>query len=219
MICAMPSTGTTQRRRSGARVESGAVTCGADAWNARIVPQRRPASGKSSRFGARIAAMLESALPCATLAVLASPVALAACAATGSGGPVLPGLVNAPPPPMAAEDTLPLGVVWSWQSTQMSDGARHRARGPERYTLEFRPGGTVQRARRLQSRQRELRAQRQYARHRSDRADEDGLPADTRDADFLKGLGAVSGHLIRGNDLVLTLKVDSGSMRFTSSRP
>ncbi len=44
-------------------------------------------------------------------------------------------------------------------------------------------------------------------------------PSDSRDADFLKGLGNVSGHLIRGNDLVLTLKVDSGSMQFTSSRP
>jgi hypothetical protein len=44
-------------------------------------------------------------------------------------------------------------------------------------------------------------------------------PSDTRDTEFLNGLGAVSGHLIRGNDLVLTLKVDSGSMQFTSSRP
>jgi hypothetical protein len=60
-----------------------------------------------------------------------------------SGGPVLPGLVNAPPPPIAGEDSLPLGVVWSWQMTRMSDGAVIVPDGRERYTVEFRPGGTV----------------------------------------------------------------------------
>ena len=77
------------------------------------------------------------------LFTLILPAALAACAATGAGGPVLPGLVNAPPPPMAAEDTLPIGVVWSWQATRMTDGVVIVPEGHERYTLEFRPGGTV----------------------------------------------------------------------------
>jgi hypothetical protein len=31
--------------------------------------------------------------------------------------------------------------VWSWQGTQMSDGARIVPDAPERYTLEFQPGG------------------------------------------------------------------------------
>jgi len=144
---------------------------------------------------------------------------LAACAATGSGGPVLPGLVNAPPPPMAAEDSLPLGVVWSWQMTQMSDGAVIVPDGRDRYTLEFRPGGTVS------VRADCNRGSATYVRSGSTLGigpvalTRMACAADTRDAEFLKGLGAVSGHLIRGNDLVLTFKVDSGSMQFTSSRP
>jgi len=144
---------------------------------------------------------------------------LAACAATGSGGPVLPGLVNAPPPPMAAEDSLPLGVVWSWQMTQMSDGAVIVPDGRERYTLEFRPGGTVS------VRADCNRGSATYVRSGSTLGigpvalTRMACAADTRDAEFLKGLGAVSGHLIRGNDLVLTFKVDSGSMQFTSLRP
>jgi heat shock protein HslJ len=152
-------------------------------------------------------------------AALALSLALAACGATGTGGPVLPGLINAPPPPMAAEDTLPLGVVWSWQSTQMSDGVLVVPDGRERYTIEFQPGGTVR------VRADCNRGSASYVRNGSTLGigrialTRMACPSDTRDAEFLKGLGAVSGHLIRGNDLVLTLEVDSGSMRFTSSRP
>jgi len=152
-------------------------------------------------------------------AVLALPFVLAACAASGTGGPLLPGLVNAPPPPIAAEDTLPIGVVWSWQSTQMSDGALVVPEGRDRYTLEFHPGGTVR------VRADCNRGNASYRRNGNSLGigpvalTKMACPSDTRAADFLKGLAAVSGHLIRGNDLVLTLKVDSGSMRFTSSRP
>ena len=120
---------------------------------------------------------------------------------------------------MAAEDSLPLGVVWSWQMTQMSDGAVIVPDGRERYTLEFRPGGTVS------VRADCNRGSATYVRSGSTLGigpvalTRMACAADTRDAEFLKGLGAVSGHLIRGNDLVLTFKVDSGSMQFTSSRP
>ena len=144
------------------------------------------------------------------------PFALAACAATGTGGPVLPGLVNAPPPPIAAEDSLPLGVVWSWQSTQMSDGALVVPDGRERYTLLFQPGGTVRVRADCNS------GSGSYVRSGNTLAmgpvalTRMACPADSRDAEFLRGLSAVSGHLIRGNDLVLTLKADSGSMRFVS---
>jgi heat shock protein HslJ len=153
------------------------------------------------------------------LVTLMLPAVLAACAATGAGGPVLPGLVNAPPPPMAAEDTLPIGVVWFWQATRTSDGAVIVPEGHERYTLEFRAGGTVN------VRADCNRGSATYVRNGSALGigpialTRMACPSDSRDADFLKGLGNVSGHLIRGNDLVLTFKVDSGSMQFTSSRP
>lgn len=153
------------------------------------------------------------------LLVLTLPIALAACAATGGGGPVLPGLVNAPPPPMAAEDTLPIGVVWTWIGTQMSDGRGVVPEGRERYTVEFRPGGTVN------VRADCNRGSASYTRDGSALGigpialTRMACASDTRDAEFVKGLGDVGGHQLRGSDLVLTFKTASGSMRFTSSRP
>ena len=150
---------------------------------------------------------------------LTLPVALAACAATGAGGPVLPGLVNAPPPPMASEDSLPIGIVWSWIGTQTSDGGGVVPEGRERYTLEFLAGGTVS------VRADCNRGSATYVRNGNSLGigpialTRMACPSDTRDAEFVKGLAAVSGHQLRGSDLVLTLKADSGSMRFISSRP
>jgi heat shock protein HslJ len=152
------------------------------------------------------------------LFVLTFPMVLAACSATGAGGPLLPGLVNAPPPPLAAEDSLPLGVVWSWLGTQSGDGGGVVPEGRERYTLEFRAGGTVS------VRADCNRGSATYVRNGASLGigpialTRMACPPDTRDADFVKGLAAVAGHSMRGSDLVLTLK-DSGTMRFTSSRP
>ena len=152
--------------------------------------------------------------------VLILPLVLAACAATGAGGPVLPGLVNAPPPPMGtAEDSLPIGVVWSWLGTRTSGGGGVVPEGRERYTLEFRPGGTVS------VRADCNRGSAAYTRNGNALGigpitlTRMACPPDSRDADFVKGLAAVSGHSMLGSDLVLTLKADGGTMRFTSSRP
>ncbi len=43
-------------------------------------------------------------------------------------------------------------------------------------------------------------------------------PPGSRDGEFLAALSAVTGQAFRGNDLVLTLKSDSGSMLFTTPR-
>lgn len=145
--------------------------------------------------------------------------ALAACTATEPGPPVLPGYVNVPPPPMAAAgDGLLTNTVWSWQETQMKDGPRIVPDAPERYSLEFQPGGKVA-----------IRAD-------CNRGSTSYLlnggalsfgaialtramcPPGSRDAEYLKALSAVTGQLFSGNDLVLTLKADSGSMRFTTTR-
>jgi len=153
-----------------------------------------------------------------SLTVLTVPIILAACAATGSGGPVLPGLVNAPPPPLGAEDTLPIGVVWTWLSTQTRDGGIVPD-GRERYTLEFRPGGTVNvradcnRGSGTYTRTGNALGIGPIALTRM------ACPPDSRDTDFIKALGAVDGHSMIGSDLVLRLKPDGGSMRFTSYRP
>ena len=151
--------------------------------------------------------------------VLTLPIVVAACSATGAGGPVLPGLVNAPPPPLAAEDSLPIGVVWTWLSTQTGEGRGIVPEGRERYTVEFRPGGTVN------VRADCNRGSGTYTRNGNALGigpialTRMACPPDTRDADFVKGLAAVSTHSMVGSDLVLKFKADSGSMRFTSSRP
>lgn len=150
-----------------------------------------------------------------TLALL-TWLAVAACAVTETGGPVLPGRIDAPPPPLAAmADPSLVGTLWTWQGTLMSDDRRIVPDAPERYTLEFQADGKAA-----------IRADCNrgatsftlsgnaltFGPIATTRA---MCPPGSRDADFLKGLQEVSRHLFRGDDLVLTLKFDSGSMRFT----
>jgi heat shock protein HslJ len=145
--------------------------------------------------------------------------AVVACAATEPGAPLMPGSVNAPPPPItAAGDALLTGAVWSWQETVMNDGKRIVPAASGRYTLLFQPGGMVA-------------VQADCNRGSGSYLLNGGslsfgpiamtramCPPGSLDTEFLKGLGLVSGQLFRGNDLVLTLKVDSASMIFTSPR-
>ena len=145
--------------------------------------------------------------------------ALSACAATDTGAPVLPGYVNAPPPPMAAVgDALLTNTPWAWQGTQMKDGSRIVPEAPDRYTLTFQPGGQVS-----------VRAD-------CNRGSGSYLLNDTalsfgpialtkmfcaqgsRDAEFLKELAAVASQSFSGNELVLTMQGSAGTMRFTTPR-
>jgi para-nitrobenzyl esterase len=143
---------------------------------------------------------------------------LAGCAGTDKP-PVLPGTVNVPPPPMAvAGDALLTGTVWRWTGTVMNDDTRVTPDAPERYTIAFQPGGKV--------------AVRADCNRGSGSYTLDGgaisfgplamtratCPPGSRDAEFLRGLGAVSGQLFRGNEIVLTLKFDLGSMTFVAAR-
>ena len=150
--------------------------------------------------------------------LVAVATALAGCAAADAP-PVLPGTVNAPPPPMAAAgDALLTGTVWRWTGTVMSNDTRITPDAPERYTLEFQPGGMV--------------AVRADCNRGSGSYLLNGgaltfgplamtramCPPGSKDAEFVRGLGAASGQVFRGNELVLTLKVDSGSMTFVTDR-
>jgi para-nitrobenzyl esterase len=145
---------------------------------------------------------------------------LVACATSPTGGVVLPGHVAAPPPPIVAPgDALLTGTVWTWQGTQMRDSTRFTPDSPERYTLEFQPGG------KLIVRADCNRGSASYL------LDGSALsfgpialtramcPPGSKDADFLRGVQAVSGHLLHGGELELTLKSGAGSMRFAPSRP
>jgi heat shock protein HslJ len=151
-------------------------------------------------------------------APIALSIALAGCAATESGTPIMPGSINAPPPPMAAPgDSLLTNTVWTWQGTQMSNGDRIVPEAADRYALMFRPGGMV-----------EVRAD-------CNRGSASYLltggqmtfgavaltkmlcPPGSRDTEFLRELGAVTAQGMNGPDLTLTLG-GGGMMRFTTTR-
>jgi heat shock protein HslJ len=153
------------------------------------------------------------------LAPAALAFAVAACAATDQGNPVLPGYVNAPPPPMAAPgDALLTDTPWTWQSTQLADGSRIAPDAPERYTLTFQPGG------RVNVRADCNRGSASYLLNASQLSfgpialTKMMCPPGSRDGAFLEGLGAVSAQGMSGSDLVLTLRGNAGSMRFTTTR-
>ena len=127
------------------------------------------------------------------LFVLTLPIVLAACAATGAGGPVLPGLVNAPPPPIGcggfAADRRRLVMARHADERRRRRRARRDASA---IRVEFRAGGTVN------VRADCNRGSATYTRNGNALGigpialTRMACPSDTRDADFVKGLAAVS---------------------------
>jgi len=145
--------------------------------------------------------------------------ALAGCATSDPGLPVLPGAVTAPPPPLElVGDATLTDTTWYWQGTQRADGGKVVPESPDRYTLLFRPGGKV-----------EVRADcnRGSATYRLDSSGlaigpialtRMGCPPGSHDGEFVRGLGAVNAHAYRGNELILMLAGNAGAMRFTTPR-
>jgi len=151
-----------------------------------------------------------------SMTISALTAALAACATDAP--PVLPGTVNAPPPPLAAVgDALLTGTVWRWTETIAGNGSI-RPDAPEHYTLEFQPGGMI--------------AVRADCNRGSGSYLLNGdvltfgplamtramCPPGSKDSEFLRDLAAVQGQQFRGADLVLTLKAGAGSMIFVTTR-
>ena len=146
------------------------------------------------------------------------PTLLVVACATADSPPVLPGSVNAPPPAIApvadAGDTLLTSGIWLWQGTQRGTEVKIVPDAPERYTLEFQPGGRV-----------DVRADcnrgtgTYQLNGRSLRFGPLALTRamcapGSRDVDFLRDLAAVSGHVNSGRELVLTFAGNAGAMRF-----
>jgi heat shock protein HslJ len=150
----------------------------------------------------------------ASAAILA--IVLAACRATEPASP-LPGTVDAPPPPMTPVDVPLTQTVWSWRETLTNDGRSIAPEAPERYTVEFSPGGAL--------------AVRADCNRGSGSYVLDGsalrigpiattramCPPGSADAEFLAELARVSRQEFRGRELVLALGDGSGSMRFAGS--
>jgi heat shock protein HslJ len=145
--------------------------------------------------------------------VLTLPIVVAACAATGAGGPVLPGLVNAPPPPLAAEDSLPIGVVWTWLSTQTGDGGGIVPEGRERYTVEFRPGGTVNVRADCNRGSGSYEVNDTRIKFGAIALTRMACPPASQDAEFLRSLVQATSYGLDRGELVLTLS-DGAAMRF-----
>ena len=151
------------------------------------------------------------------LVSVAASVLVVACASADSP-PVLPGAVNAPPPAIApvadAGDTLLTTGIWLWQGTQRGNEVKIVPDAPERYTLEFQPGGRV--------------AVRADCNRGSGSYQLNGrsltlgplaltramCAPGSRDVEFLRGLAAVTGHTDNGRELVLTFADNAGSLRF-----
>lgn len=148
---------------------------------------------------------------------LAASALVVACASADSP-PKLPGYVNAPPPEIAAvadagDATLTVGL-WQWQRTQRGSEPAIVPDAPERYTLDFQPGGRV--------------IVRADCNRGSGSYVLDGTslnfgplaltramcPPGSLDAEFLRGLAAASTHADNGRELVLTFAGNAGSMRF-----
>ena len=153
------------------------------------------------------------------LAPAALAFAVAACQATDPGNLLLPGRVDAPPPPMApAGDALLTNTVWTWQGTQFANGARIAPATPERYAIEFQPGGMVK------VRADCNRGSGSYLLNAGQLTfgpialTKMMCPPGSSDGEFLKGLASASAQAMSGSDLVLTLQGNGGSMRFTTTR-
>jgi para-nitrobenzyl esterase len=105
-----------------------------------------------------------------------------------------------------------------WTGTVMSDDKRIKPDAPDRYTIEFKPGGAA--AVRADCN----RGAGAYQLTGSALAfgpialTRAMCPPESKDNDFPKGLASVSGQLFRDNELVLTLRYDSGSMFFAPLR-
>jgi heat shock protein HslJ len=151
------------------------------------------------------------------LAAAALVLVLAGCAATDTGQPLLPGAINAPPPPMMpAGDSVLTNTIWTWRGSDMRDGARIAPDAPERYALVFDAGGTVQvRADCNRGSGSYLLSGNQMT-FGAIALTKMMCPPGSRDADFLRELAAVTTQSMAGPDLVLTF--GGGTMRFTTTR-
>ena len=152
-------------------------------------------------------------------AALATVLLFVACSAPESKAPPLPPVTPIMVPPAIAADSASAlgGRAWAWQGTRLADGTNVAVDAPERYTIEFMQDGRVQ-----------LRADcnRGNAGYTmgANRAlsltpaatTKMGCPPGSKDTVFLRQLAEVAGYSLVDGGLVLTLKAEAGSMRFTS---
>jgi heat shock protein HslJ len=92
-------------------------------------------------FGGLVVEINVAAAPAATAAPTSPP----AATAVPTAPPAATAAPTAPPAATATATPLPspVGALWRWQGTALSDGTRITVADPSRYTLQLQPDGTV----------------------------------------------------------------------------
>lgn len=153
-----------------------------------------------------------------TLAMLAA-IAVGGCSTLPDAGLKPAGApsavpANAAPPDITIASNEIVGPTWQWRSSKLADGRAIESGAPDRYTLNFQPGGKVL-----------LRAD---CNRGSGGYEVNGgamrfLPTaltrmacapDSQDGAFAEQLAKVSNYAISGGELTLTLR-DGGAMRLS----
>jgi len=106
------------------------------------------------------------------------------------------------------------GVVWQWQQTGMNDDSVTTPADPATYTLEFLPSGRLQVQADCNGGSSSYTLDGTQLTIGSIALTRMACPADSLDTVFLQQLGEVGSYLMDTGNLVLELKLDSGSMVF-----
>jgi len=111
------------------------------------------------------------------------------------------------------------GPVWKWTTTQMNDGSRLTPGDPNRYLIEFLADGHVA----VQADCNRVAGT--YTVNGNQLAVTLGpstlaaCPPGSLGDEFVKQLGHIGSYFFRGENLILEIKMDSGSMIFAPSAP
>ncbi|HET9223341.1 MAG TPA: META domain-containing protein, partial [Roseiflexaceae bacterium] len=121
-----------------------------------------------------------------------------------------------PPPMPTAAVVSPVGPLWRWQGSTLSNGAQITVADPSRYTLQLRPDGSV--AVKADCNQ----VSGTYTLSGTNLTITFGpstlaaCPPDSQADVYMQQLGSVVSYTYNNGALILNLRADAGNMRFLS---
>jgi len=162
--------------------------------------------------------------------LIAAGVLLAACQPVAAPATQAPQPTQAPQAteaPQATQGAQPssdsgqklTGTVWKWTATQMNDGSKTTPADPNQYLVQFLAGGQVA----IQADCNRVAGT--YTVNGNQLTIVPGpttlaaCPPGSLGEEFVKQLGNISSYLFKGENLILEIKLDSGSMIFAPSAP